>query len=142
MGARNLESSPLKNIDSNYGITKIFERLLLQISKFKRNDNKLYQVLNGQLLTSLKAIKFFKLKGPLIIHNCDTFYKCDMQENINFLKGINVFGVIPFFKGKGNNWSFIKTANAKSNLALEVKKKERISDNCSVGTYIFPPVKN
>lgn len=95
------------------------------------------QILNGQLLTSLKAIKFFKLKGPLIIHNCDTFYKCDMQENLNFLKGKNVFGVIPFFKGKGNNWSFIKTANAKSNLALEVKEKERISDNCSVGTYIF-----
>lgn len=35
-----------------------------------------------------------------MIHNCDTFYKCNMQENINLLKVENVFGVILFFKGK------------------------------------------
>ena len=32
---------------------------------------------------------------------------------------------------------FIKTASHKSNLAQEVKEKERISDNCSLRTYIF-----
>ena len=61
VGAKNLESSPFKNIDSNYGITKIFERLLLQISKFKRNDNKLYQVLrvlSGENQGLKQAYKF------------------------------------------------------------------------------------
>ena len=47
----------------------------------------------------------------------------------------NIFGIIPCFKAK-SHWSFVKTNN-NSKLAEEVTEKNRISDNTSVGTYIF-----
>ena len=89
--------------------------------------------LNGQLLTALKAINFFKIKGEILIHNCDTSYKLQFEKIKEILKK-DVFGIIPYFNCEGHNWSFIKIKN---DLIVEVKEKERISNNCSVGTYIF-----
>ena len=62
---------------------------------------------------------FFKNYGPF---NLD-----------NLLKG-EFFGIIPFFNSEGKNWSFLKIKNK---IVIEVKEKERISNNCSVGTYFF-----
>lgn len=89
--------------------------------------------LNGQLLTSLYAIDFFKIKGPILIHNCDTSYKFN-YEKFNSILRKNIFGLIPYFHAEGNHWSFI---NFKENKVFEVKEKQRISNNCSVGTYFF-----
>ena len=89
--------------------------------------------LNGQLLTSLNAINFFKIKGEILIHNCDTSYKLEC-ENIKKIFEKNAFGIIPYFNSEGKNWSFIKI---KKDLIIQVKEKERISKNCSVGTYLF-----
>ena len=89
--------------------------------------------LNGQLLTSLQAIDFFGIKGEILIHNCDTFYKIN-NNTFNSLKNRDSFGIIPYFNAEGFNWSFIKI---KEELIVEVKEKERISNNCSVGTYYF-----
>ena len=89
--------------------------------------------LNGQLLTSLNAIKFFKIKGEILIHNCDTSYVIQ-YENIKNIFEKNIFGIIPYFSSEGENWSFIKIKN---DLVTQVKEKERISNNCSVGTYLF-----
>ena len=94
----------------------------------------LEDVKNGQLLTLVEAIQFFNIKGSFIIHNCDTSY-----EPINYspkeLDNIDYFGLIPYFKMDGDNWSFLKLDE--NNQVLEVKEKKRISDNCSVGTYVF-----
>ena len=94
-------------------------------------------VLNGQLLTARKAIEEFNIKGKIIIHNCDTSYKC--PELISMLKeeDSNTFGIIPCFNSDGENWSFVKTDPSNKQIALEVKEKKRISNNCSVGTYVF-----
>ena len=75
--------------------------------------------LKGQLLTALKAINFFKIKGELLIHNCDTSYKFQ-YENIKDILREDVFGIIPYFKAEGLNWSFIKIKN---DLIVEVKEK-------------------
>ncbi len=94
----------------------------------------LEEVKNGQLLTMFEAIKFFNIKGAFIIHNCDTSY-----EPINYspkeLDDLDYFGIIPYFQMAGDNWSFLKLDE--NNQVLEVKEKKRISDNCSVGTYVF-----
>lgn len=89
--------------------------------------------LNGQLLTSLYAVDYFKIKGQLLIHNCDTSYKFDYKKFFSILNS-NIFGVIPYFHAEGNNWSFIQIENDK---IIDVREKERISDNCSLGTYFF-----
>ena len=34
----------------------------------------------GQLKTALEAINYFNIQGPLIIHNCDTFYSANTEE--------------------------------------------------------------
>ena len=88
---------------------------------------------NGQLLTAINAINFFKIKGEILIHNCDTSYKFE-YDNFNNLLSKEVFGIIPYFNSEGKNWSFIKIKN---DLIVEVKEKVRISTKCSVGTYFF-----
>lgn len=88
---------------------------------------------NGQLLSALEAIKYFEIKGELVIHNCDTSFRLNDFE-FNNLKGDNIFGIIPYFISEGENWSFITVEDG---IIEEVKEKKRISDKCSVGTYYF-----
>tara|TARA_B100000886_G_scaffold302245_1_gene232205 strand:- start:302 stop:1408 length:1107 start_codon:yes stop_codon:yes gene_type:complete len=90
-------------------------------------------ITRGQLITSLKTINFFDIKGELIIHNCDTAYKPIEFKKI-CLDEEFIFGVIPFFISEGDQWSFI--LEEKGNVK-EVREKQRISDKCSVGTYYF-----
>ena len=47
-----------------------------------------------------------------------------------------LFG-IPCFYAKGSHWSFARSSPEDGSLAIEVKEKLRISDNCSIGTYVF-----
>ena len=112
---------------------KIFRKICLIYPNIKIHWLELDKSLNGQLLTALEAIKFFTIKKEILIHNCDTFYKFN-YDDFNYLVKKNCFGIIPFFNSDGDNWSFIKIKN---NIISEVKEKERISNNCSVGTYYF-----
>ena len=95
--------------------------------------NELDKSLNGQLLTSLQAINSFGIQGEVLIHNCDTSYTVN-NNLLNSLRKKAPFGIIPYFNSEGSNWSFIKI---KKKLVVQVKEKERISNNCSVGTYYF-----
>ena len=93
----------------------------------------LEDVKNGQLLTAIKAIEYFSIKGKLLIHNCDTSYK--ISQNLEEIDK-DYFGAIPYFFSEGENWSFLKTKSGEE-LIYEVKEKQRISSKCSVGTYLF-----
>ena len=116
---------------------KVKKTLEKKISLLYPNINifwhELDESLNGQLLTSLIAIDFFCIQGEILIHNCDTFYKIN-NKDFNSLKNKDCFGIIPYFNAEGFNWSFLKV---KHELVVEIKEKERISNNCSVGTYYF-----
>ena len=94
------------------------------------------KVQNGQLLTSLKAIEYFKIEGSLIIHNCDSYFRFNADQLTNLSKE-NLFGIIPCFNAEGDHWSFAKPKIENKSLIAEIKEKERISNNCSIGTYIF-----
>lgn len=92
--------------------------------------------LNGQLLSAIETIKYFKIDGPILIHNCDTSYnsKSIKFDSHNEIK--NFFGSIPYFQASGEHWSFLKIDN-NSNNVIDVKEKIKISNNCSVGSYYF-----
>ena len=115
---------------------KLYKKLRIIYPNIKIFWLELERLLNGQLLTSLTAISHFKIKGKLIIHNCDSSFKYNNLE-IDKLLESNIFGIIPCFEAKGNHWSFAKSSNSDKNSAIEVREKVRISNNCSVGTYIF-----
>lgn len=94
-------------------------------------------VLNGQLLTTLTAIDHFCIQGPLVIHNCDTYHDATKVDFANLLGNDSCFGLIPCFSGDGDHWSFVRTNSEDPLIAIEVAEKKRISDHCSVGTYVF-----
>ena len=54
----------------------------------------LEEVKNGQLITAIKAIEYFSLKGKILIHNCDTSYK--ISKNLKEIDE-EFFGAIPYF---------------------------------------------
>jgi len=135
-----LSSFNFSSIDRLYIVTqkkdKVKECLLNKIKKFFPQIYidwlELEEVKNGQLLTAIKAIEYFSLKGKILIHNCDTSYK--IPQNIEEINK-DYFGAIPYFFSEGENWSFLKTNGEE--LISKVQEKKRISAKCSVGTYFF-----
>ena len=115
---------------------RVKECLLNKIKRFFPQISidwlELEEVKNGQLLTAIKAIEYFSIKGKILIHNCDTSYK--ISQNIGEINK-DYFGAIPYFFSEGENWSFLKTNGEE--LIAEVQEKKRISSKCSVGTYFF-----
>ena len=140
-----LNSFRFKSQDNLFIVTlqtdKVKERLEQKVKNLYPDLNvywlELNEMLQGQLLTAIKAIEFFCIKGKLVIHNCDTSFKFNTEEINNLLEKNKIFGIIPCFKEKGNHWSFAKSLDEDPSNAIEVREKKRISDNCSVGTYIF-----
>ena len=86
---------------------------------------------DGQATTAMIAEKYWNSENPLFVYNIDTYIEPDGM-NFYDIKGD---GFIPCFVGEGNHWSFVKTDE--NGVATEVKEKERISDNCSIGGYYF-----
>jgi hypothetical protein len=101
----------------------------------------LHEVLPGQLCTTLQALRHFNLTGPFVVHNCDTYHDATKLALELMLSDQSCFGVIPYFKGVGDLWSFVRTSVEDPDFAVEVSEKRRISENCSVGTYAFAEAK-
>jgi len=95
------------------------------------------EVLDGQLLTAIAAISHFTLSGPLVIHNCDTYHDATKVDFSRLLAQDGLFGVIPSFSAPGDHWSFAKTDDDDDSCIVEIAEKKRISEHCSVGTYVF-----
>lgn len=92
---------------------------------------------NGQLMTAIIALENFKLEGNLIVHNCDTAFEMDARQITTLVKDINKnYAFFPVFEAKGDHWSFAETM-PNSEKIIRITEKERISSNCSIGTYIF-----
>ena len=136
-----LSSFNFSSKDSLYIVTqkkdRVKECLLNKIKQFFPQISlewlELEEIKNGQLLTAIKAIEYFSIKGTILIHNCDTSYK--ISQNLEEIDK-DYFGAIPYFFAEGENWSFLKT-NHSGELISEVQEKKRISSKCSVGTYFF-----
>ena len=92
---------------------------------------------NGQLITTILALEKFKIEGRLIVHNCDTAFEIDLHEfNSYFNFDANIYAYFPVFEAKGDHWSFAKT-ELNTNKVIKIAEKKRISNHCSIGTYLF-----
>ncbi len=86
---------------------------------------------DGQATTAMLAKQVWKGESPLLIYNIDTYVEAgEMNEN-----QIIGDGFIPCFHAVGEHWSFVKLDEAGT--AVEVREKQRISDNCTLGAYYF-----
>lgn len=137
-----MESFNLEDYDAVYIIglernclrQNLMEDQFFAMHRSKINWFDIKNHLNGQLLTLCKAIEYINPKGAGVVHNCDTSFQRIPLSVIDH-KNKNIFGCIPWFESKGENWSFLrKTAFDE---VIEVKEKKRISRYCSVGTYYF-----
>lgn len=97
----------------------------------KANIIEIDKMTDGQATTALRAAPFWNRQDSLLIYNIDTYVEagCLCSEDI-FGDGF-----IPCFNAPGDHWSFV--AADENGIATEVREKQRISDNCTLGAYYF-----
>ena len=86
---------------------------------------------DGQATTCMFAIPFCNPNEEILIYNIDTY----VEPNEMKYEDISSEGHIPCFHAEGDHWSFVKLDEGGN--AIEVREKERISDNCTLGAYYF-----
>ena len=140
-----MRSFPFEKEDKVFIVTqathKCKEKLDVKLNRIFPNINlnwlEIDYLTNGQLITSILALKNFKFEGQFLIHNCDTSFEIDLNELNNLSKNLkDTYAYFPVFEAEGNNWSFAET-EFNNNKIIKISEKERISNNCSIGTYIF-----
>ena len=116
-----------------------FDFIKTTLTKMGITDNisiiELSDKTKGQAESALMAKSIWNENEELFIYNIDTYVKEYTFSNIEY-KG---YGFIPCFNAPGNHWSFVKlNENSK---VVEIREKERISDNCTIGLYYFKTAK-
>lgn len=90
---------------------------------------------DGQATTCMLAIPYCDMESPIMVYNIDTYVEPYQLK----YKDICGDGYIPCFIAQGDHWSFVCTDD--SGKVIEVREKQRISDNCSLGAYYFSSAK-
>jgi NDP-sugar pyrophosphorylase family protein len=88
------------------------------------------QATEGQACTVLLAESLIS-NGPLLIHNADTFFECDMS----FIRDEHIDGAIPYFESNDSTMSFLKFGRGSE--VVEVAEKKPISTHATIGLYYF-----
>ena len=86
---------------------------------------------DGQATTCMLAMPYCREDIAILVYNIDTYVEPGQMK----FKDIKGDGYIPCFYGIGNHWSFVKTDE--EGKVIEVREKERISNNCTIGAYYF-----
>ena len=89
---------------------------------------------DGQATTALLAAPCWKPFEPLLIYNIDTYVEPGHMMPKDGVPA-STDGFIPCFNAPGDHWSFVETD--KDGIAVQVREKQRISDNCTIGAYWF-----
>ncbi len=86
---------------------------------------------DGQATTCMLAVPYCDPEEEIMIYNIDTYVE-PYQMKYEEIRGD---GHIPCFSAEGTHWSFARLDS--SGRVVEVREKERISDNCTLGAYYF-----
>ena len=90
---------------------------------------------DGQATSAMLAEPYWNEEDELIVYNIDTY----VEEGYLTKDRISGDGFIPCFNAPGDHWSFVKLDD--DGHAIEVREKQRISDNCTIGLYYFKSAK-
>ena len=86
---------------------------------------------DGQATTAMLAAPYWNKDDSLMIYNIDTYVEAYEMKS----EDIKGDGFIPCFHAEGDHWSFVLLDE--EGKAVEVREKQRISDNCTLGAYYF-----
>lgn len=89
---------------------------------------------DGQATSCLMACDLCASEESLMVYNIDTY----VEPGELLYSDISGDGHIPCFHAPGDHWSFVKVDSAGE--VVEVREKDRISDNCTLGAYWFSSV--
>ncbi len=90
---------------------------------------------DGQATTCMLAISHCDPNEEIMVYNIDTY----VEPNEMKYDDIAGDGHIPCFCAEGDHWSFVKIDE--NGNVIEVREKQRISDNCTLGAYYFKSAK-
>lgn len=90
---------------------------------------------DGQATTAMLAIPYCDPDDSIMVYNIDTYVEPYEMKYAD----ISGDGHIPCFHADGDHWSFAKTDE--SGKVTQVREKQRISDNCTLGAYYFSSAK-
>lgn len=90
---------------------------------------------DGQATSALLAKSEWNAEDEMVVYNIDTYVESDAIKYSDIIGD----GFIPCFNAPGDHWSFVKTDE--NGDAIEVREKQRISDNCTIGLYYFKSCK-
>lgn len=93
------------------------------------------ELTDGQATTAMLAQQYWNEDEEMIVYNIDTY----VEPNVMKYSDIKGDGFIPCFNAPGEHWSFVKLDENQN--AVEVREKQRISDNCTIGLYYFKSCK-
>ena len=136
------------SMDSLVGYNKCVSKYIFVVRKeddseaFISNHMKNYEISNieiigidyltdGQATTCMLAIPYCDLDEEIMVYNIDTY----VEPNEMKYEDNSGDGHIPCFHADGDHWSFAKLDENGS--VIEVREKQRISDNCTLGAYYF-----
>lgn len=86
---------------------------------------------DGQATTCMLAIPYCDPDEEILVYNIDTYVEPNEMKYEDILGD----GYIPCFHADGDHWSFAKVDE--SGNVIEVREKQRISSNCTLGAYYF-----
>lgn len=89
---------------------------------------------DGQATSCLLALDNCDENESMMVYNIDTYIERDELK----YQDIQGDGYIPCFHSEGDHWSFARTDD--NGKVVEVREKDRISDNCTLGAYYFSSV--
>lgn len=89
---------------------------------------------DGQATTCYLATGMCDEFESLMVYNIDTY----VERGGMLFASLQGDGCIPCFRAPGDHWSFVRLGDDGN--VVEVREKERISDNCSIGAYWFRSV--
>ena len=89
----------------------------------------------GACCTTLLAEEYINNDNPLLIANSDQYMEWNSGEYYHSLNTIGVDGSILIFENNHPKWSYVKCDDYGN--VLELKEKEVISNNATVGIYFW-----
>lgn len=89
----------------------------------------------GAAETVLLAKEIIDTSDPLMIANCDQFIKYDINQYLEDFYTSGVDGFLMTMRANDNRWSFVGVNS--DGLVVEVREKEVISNEATVGIYNF-----
>ncbi len=110
------------------------EFIIEQCKKYGIDNCKIIEIdelTDGQATTCMLAIPYCKKENAILVYNIDTYiepYELKYED-------ISGDGYLPCFHALGDHWSFARLNE--EGKVVEVREKQRISDNCTLGAYYF-----